>query len=81
MQLGTFQNLQTLVEVSHLMSGQQELAWEQQDGVRSLQAALNSQPVLGQGWDSGAHVPKLENLDTLETLGGGQAGLRGPVGN
>ena len=43
-QLGTFQNLQTLVEVSSLMSGQQELAWETQDGVRSLQAALNSQP-------------------------------------
>merc|ERR1719242_723677 len=26
------------------MSGQQDLAWETQDGVRSLQAALNSQP-------------------------------------
>merc|ERR1712107_45265 len=28
------------------MSGQQDLAWETQDGVRSLQAALNSQPLV-----------------------------------
>ena len=70
LQLGTFQNLQTLVEVSSLMSGQQELAWEQQDGVRCLQAALNGQPPISLGhWDPGAAIPKLEELDSLE-LGG-----------
>ena len=63
-QLGTFQNLQTLVEVSQLMQGQhQDVTWEQ-DGVRSLQVALNSQPSLG--WDAGASIPKLESLDTLD---------------
>ena len=69
-QLGTFQNLQTLVEVSSLMSGQQELAWETQDGVRSLQAALNSQPPVPMpltSWDTNTNnIPKLEGLDTID---------------
>ena len=69
-QLGTFQNLQTLVEVSSLMSGQQDLAWETQDGVRSLQAALNSQPPVPMpltSWDTNANnIPKLEGLDTID---------------
>ena len=69
-QLGTFQNLQTLVEVSSLMSGQQDLAWETQDGVRSLQAALNSQPPVPMplsSWDTNSNsIPKLEGLDTID---------------
>jgi len=69
-QLGTFQNLQTLVEVSSLMSGQQDLAWETQDGVRSLQAALNSQPPVPMpltSWDTNTNnIPKLEGLDTID---------------
>ena len=70
-QLGTFQNLQTLVEVSSLMSGQQDLAWETQDGVRSLQAALNSQPPVPNmpltSWDTNTNsIPKLEGLDTID---------------
>lgn len=78
-QLGTFQNLQTLVEVSSLMSGQQQdLAWEQQDGVRSLQAALNSQPAVSMAplWDTHASIPKLEGLDTLDLSSATPTALR-----
>merc|ERR1719474_2561662 len=51
------------------MSGQQDLAWETQDGVRSLQAALNSQPPVPMplvSWDTNTNsIPKLEGLDTI----------------
>merc|ERR1711872_944632 len=52
------------------MSGQQDLAWETQDGVRSLQAALNSQPPVPMplaSWDTNTNsIPKLEGLDTID---------------
>merc|ERR1719400_1182638 len=52
------------------MSGQQDLAWETQDGARSLQAALNSQPPVPMplaSWDTNTNsIPKLEGLDTID---------------
>merc|ERR1719445_2020733 len=52
------------------MSGQQDLAWETQDGVRSLQAALNSQPPVPMplaSRDTNTNsIPKLEGLDTID---------------